>query len=46
MIDTLYKEQRFQKLNIILNGVGEGEAYYYSYSYGYYGDEKGKQVQS
>lgn len=44
MIDTLYKEQRFQKLNIILNGVGEGEAYYYSYSYGYYGDEKGKQA--
>ncbi|PQA52721.1 GumC family protein [Siphonobacter curvatus] len=42
MIDTLYKEQRFQKLNIILNGVGEGEAYYYSYSYGYYGDDKKK----
>ncbi|QKZ15438.1 GumC family protein [Spirosoma sp. KUDC1026] len=38
MVDTLYKEQRFQKLGIILNGVGEGESYYYSYSYGdYYG---------
>ncbi|GAB3512698.1 polysaccharide biosynthesis tyrosine autokinase [Spirosoma knui] len=32
MVDTLYKEQRFQKLSIILNGVGEGESYYYSYS--------------
>jgi capsular exopolysaccharide synthesis family protein len=39
MVDTLYKEQRFQKLSIILNGVGEGESYYYSYSYGdYYGN--------
>lgn len=38
MVDTLYKEQRFQKLSIILNGVGEGESYYYNYSYGdYYG---------
>jgi capsular exopolysaccharide synthesis family protein len=45
MVDTLYKEQRFQKLSIILNGVGEGESYYYSYSYGdYYGgtDKKGR----
>lgn len=39
MVDTLYKEQRFQKLSIILNGVGEGESYYYSYNYGdYYGE--------
>ncbi|WP_288428179.1 tyrosine-protein kinase [uncultured Spirosoma sp.] len=38
MVDTLYKENRFQKLSIILNGVGEGESYYYNYSYGdYYG---------
>ncbi|WP_369826607.1 GumC family protein [Siphonobacter sp. BAB-5405] len=44
MIDTLYKEQRFQKLNIILNGVGEGEAYYYSYSYGYYGEDEKKKL--
>ncbi|MBO0947787.1 GumC family protein [Fibrella forsythiae] len=45
MVDTLYKEQRFQKLSIILNGVGEGESYYYNYSYGdYYGgaDKKKK----
>lgn len=35
MVDALYKEQRFQKLSIILNGVGEGESYYYSYNYGY-----------
>ncbi|MFD2570782.1 GumC family protein [Spirosoma soli] len=43
MLDTLYKENRFQKLSIILNGVGEGESYYYSYSYGDYysrGDKK------
>jgi capsular exopolysaccharide synthesis family protein len=39
MVDTLYKEHRFQKLSIILNGVGEGESYYYSYNYGdYYGE--------
>ncbi|MFT4031279.1 MAG: polysaccharide biosynthesis tyrosine autokinase [Siphonobacter sp.] len=43
MVDTLYKEQRFQKLNIILNGVGEGESYYYSYGYGdYYGEKNPK----
>jgi len=36
MVDTLYKEHRFQKLSIILNGVGEGESYYYSYNYGDY----------
>lgn len=38
MIDKLFREQRFQKLNIILNAVGEGEAYYYSYSSYKYGD--------
>jgi capsular exopolysaccharide synthesis family protein len=44
MVDTLYKEQRFQKLGIILNGVGEGESYYYNYSYGdYYGGSDKKQ---
>ncbi|WP_338875987.1 polysaccharide biosynthesis tyrosine autokinase [Spirosoma sp. SC4-14] len=37
MVDTLYKEQRFPKLSIILNGVGEGESYYYNYG-GYYGE--------
>ncbi|GAB3555224.1 GumC family protein [Spirosoma fluminis] len=38
MVDVLYKEHRFQKLSIILNGVGEGESYYYNYGYGdYYG---------
>lgn len=43
MVDTLYKEQRFQRLSIILNGVGEGESYYYNYSYGdYYGGGKQK----
>ena len=39
MLGTLYKEQRFQKLNIILNAVSEGDAYYYGYSYSdYYGE--------
>lgn len=33
MIDTLYKEHRFQRLNVILNSVGESESYYYSYGY-------------
>lgn len=43
MVDTLYKENRFQKLSIILNGVGEGESYYYNYSYGdYYGGSSKK----
>ncbi|MBC3789117.1 GumC family protein [Spirosoma utsteinense] len=38
MVDVMFKEQRFQRLSIILNGVGEGESYYYNYSYGdYYG---------
>ncbi|GAA4460320.1 tyrosine-protein kinase [Nibrella saemangeumensis] len=43
MIDTLFREQRFQRLNVILNAVGEGESYYYSYgSYGngYYENEQ------
>ncbi|GAB3041943.1 GumC family protein [Spirosoma pulveris] len=35
MVEVLYKEQRFQRLNIILNGVGEGESYYYNYGYSY-----------
>ncbi|AQG81400.1 GumC family protein [Spirosoma montaniterrae] len=37
MIDNLYKEHRFQRLNLILNGVGGGESYQYGYSYGYGG---------
>ncbi len=41
MVDSLYKENRFQNLNVILNAVGDGESYYYSYSYGgYYDAEK------
>jgi len=36
MIDSLYREQRFNKLNIILNAVENGQTYY-SYSYSYYG---------
>ena len=41
MVDTLYREHRFQNLNVILNAVDDGESYYYSYSYGgYYENEK------
>lgn len=41
MVDSLYKENRFHNLNVILNAVGDGESYYYSYSYGgYYEDDK------
>ncbi|GAB3804775.1 polysaccharide biosynthesis tyrosine autokinase [Spirosoma humi] len=43
MVDVLFKEQRFQRLSIILNGVGEGESYYYNYNYGeYYGGSEKK----
>ncbi|GAB3512638.1 polysaccharide biosynthesis tyrosine autokinase [Spirosoma knui] len=42
MVDVLYKEHRFQKLSIILNGVGEGESYYYNYGYGDYYDGSDK----
>ncbi len=44
MVDTLYKEQRFHNLNIILNGVGQSknDSYYYNYSYGYYGEDPEK----
>lgn len=35
LIDSLYKEHRFQRLNLILNGVGGGESYQYGYGYGY-----------
>lgn len=38
-LDTWYREQRFHKLNIILNAIGEGESYYNSYNYGGYYDE-------
>ena len=37
LIDNLYKEHRFQRLNLILNGVGSGESYQYGYSYNYGG---------
>jgi capsular exopolysaccharide synthesis family protein len=33
MVEALYQEKRFNKLNIILNGVGDGEDQYYSYGY-------------
>ncbi|AUD04472.1 GumC family protein [Spirosoma pollinicola] len=39
MVDTLYKEHRFNNLNVILNAVDDGESYYYSYSYGEYYEE-------
>ena len=35
MVESLYQEKRFNRLNIVLNAVGDGEEQYYSYSYGY-----------
>lgn len=40
MIDTLFKENRFQRLNVILNAVGQGESYYSSYGYNSYYEEE------
>ena len=44
MIETLYQEKRFNRLNIVLNAVGDTESEYYSYGYkgkGYsYGETK------
>ncbi|GAB3893306.1 GumC family protein [Spirosoma agri] len=31
LIEMLHREKRFNKLNIVLNGVGDGESNYYSY---------------
>ncbi len=47
MIEMLYQEKRFNKLNVILNAVGSDDSQYYSYGYkgnGYnygYGPQKG-----
>ena len=46
MIDNLWKEHRFQRLNLILNGVSGGESYQYGYSYGGYYDEANKPAKS
>lgn len=40
MIDTLFRENRFQRLNVILNAVGQGESYYSSYGYNSYYEEE------
>ncbi|GAB2544700.1 tyrosine-protein kinase [Spirosoma aerophilum] len=45
MIEMLHREKRFNKLNIVLNGVGDGEPNYYSYgqkgnAYGYNDSKK------
>jgi tyrosine-protein kinase Etk/Wzc len=50
MIEMLHREKRFNKLNLVLNGVGDGESNYYSYSnkgnsYAY-GEEKKKPLLS
>jgi tyrosine-protein kinase Etk/Wzc len=40
-LDVWYRQNRFNKLNVILNAIGEGESYYNSYQYGaYYGEDK------
>lgn len=33
IVDTLYREQRFQNMNIILNAVGGSDAYHFNRSY-------------
>ncbi|MBC8152263.1 MAG: polysaccharide biosynthesis tyrosine autokinase [Bacteroidetes bacterium] len=42
MIDMLFRENRFQRLNVILNAVGQGESYYSSYGYNNYYEEEEK----
>ncbi|TDG37695.1 polysaccharide biosynthesis tyrosine autokinase [Pedobacter changchengzhani] len=37
--DALYKQDKFPKLNLILNGVQVGGKYGYGYGYGYYGED-------
>jgi capsular exopolysaccharide synthesis family protein len=37
MIDVLYRENRFQRLNLVLNAVGAGTSYQYGAGYGYGG---------
>ncbi|GAB4024741.1 GumC family protein [Spirosoma koreense] len=32
-LDIIYKDQRFNRLNVVLNAVGEGHSYYYNYGY-------------
>ena len=39
-LDVWYRENRFNKLNVILNATGDGESYYNSYQYGGYYDEE------
>ena len=46
MIDNLWKEHRFQRLNLILNCVGGSESYQYGYSYGGYYEEANKPAKS
>ena len=36
MIDGLYRDNRFNRLNLILNGVGHSESFQYGYAYGGY----------
>ncbi|UFH56361.1 tyrosine-protein kinase family protein [Spirosoma sp. KNUC1025] len=32
-LDIIYKDQRFNRLNVVLNAVGQGHSYYYNYGY-------------
>lgn len=41
-LETWYREQRFNKLNVILNATGDGESYYSSYGYNAYYEEEDK----
>jgi tyrosine-protein kinase Etk/Wzc len=42
LVDSLYKENKFKNLNLILNAVSERAGYNYGYGYGYIEDNKRK----
>ncbi|WP_128548347.1 GumC family protein [Larkinella soli] len=35
MVESMYKEQKFRKLSLILNSINQGQGYGYNYGYGY-----------
>lgn len=38
-LEQLYRQKKFPKLNVILNGIKLGGSYGYGYGYGYYSDD-------
>ncbi|MNL34810.1 Tyrosine-protein kinase YwqD [compost metagenome] len=41
-LDTIYRQHKFPRINLILNGVQVGGSYGYGYGYGYYSDDDQK----